>query len=58
MLYTSSLPCARLFSQEVHHVSRELVAALVVLLNLLLVDGPDLGQLGFVVGVLDCRILQ
>ncbi len=34
-------------------MSGEFVAALVVLLNLLLVDGADLRQLGLVVGVLD-----
>ena len=34
-------------------MSRELVAALVVLLHLLLVDGPDLRELGLVVRVLD-----
>ena len=48
-----SIPRTWLFSQEVHDVSGEFVAALVVLLHLLLVDGADLRQLGLVVGVLD-----
>ena len=34
-------------------MSGKFVAALVVLLHLLLVDGADLRQLGLVVGVLD-----
>lgn len=48
-------PCPGLLSQEVHDVGGELVASLLVLLHLLLVDGPDLSQLVLVVGVLDRR---
>ena len=33
----------------------ELIAALVVFFDLLLVDGPDLSKLVLVVGVFDCR---
>lgn len=44
-----------LFSQQVHDVSREFVASLVVLLNLLLVDLPDLSKLVLVVRVFDGR---
>ncbi len=44
-----------MLSEQIHDVSCEFVAALVVLLDLLLVDGPDLGELGLVVRVLDGR---
>ena len=51
--WMNKVPCSWLFSEEVHDVRCKLVAALVVLLNLLLVDGPDLRQLGLVVRMLD-----
>lgn len=44
---------ARLLAQQVHHVRGELVARLLVLLQLLVVDLADLAELGAVVGVLD-----
>jgi hypothetical protein len=37
-------PCSGLLPQQVHHVGGELVAGLVVLLQLLVVDGPDPNQ--------------
>uniref|UniRef100_A0A6B0V6Z8 Uncharacterized protein n=1 Tax=Ixodes ricinus TaxID=34613 RepID=A0A6B0V6Z8_IXORI len=46
-------PRPTLLPQKVHHVRRELVARLLVLLQLLVVDLPDLCELGPVVGVLD-----
>ena len=42
-------PHPRLLSQKIHHMCRELLAALVVLIHLLPVDGPDLRQLPLVV---------
>ena len=55
---TLLIPRTRLLSEQVHDVGGEFVAALIVLLHLLLVDGPDLGQLGLVVRVFDGSVLQ
>merc|ERR1711952_51576 len=50
-------PGSALLSQQVHDVSCELRARLFVLLQLGVVDGADLRQLGFVVRVLDGGLL-
>ena len=42
-------PHPRLLSQKIHHMCRELLAALVVLIHLLPIDGADLCQLPLVV---------
>ena len=52
-LFGGDGPGATLFPQQVHDVGGEFVASLLVLLHLLLVDGPDLSQLVLVVSVLD-----
>jgi hypothetical protein len=49
----SDRPGAALLPKQVHHVSGELVAGILVLVELLVVDLPDLGELGAVVRVLD-----
>ena len=54
-LFGGDGPGATLFPQQVHDVGGEFVAALIVLFNLLLVNGSDLGQFIFVVGVLNGR---
>jgi len=50
-------PGAGLLAAQVHHMGRELLAALVVLLQLLVVDVPNLGELRLVVAVLDCVLV-
>ena len=46
---------ATLLSKEIHDVCGELVAALVVLLNLLLINGSDLSELILVIRMLNSR---
>lgn len=43
-----------LFSEEIHDMGGELVAALVILFNLLLVYGSDLSELILIVRMLNC----
>ena len=49
---------ATLFTKEIHDMSGELIAALVVLLDLLLINGSDLRELVLVVRMLNsCTVL-
>ena len=48
-------PGAGLLPEQIHDMGGELVAALVVLLHLLLVDGSNLSKLVLVISVLDGR---
>ena len=53
-LFGSDRPCSALFSEQVHDVGGELVASLVILLQLLVVNVPNLSEFRSVVGMFDC----
>ena len=50
-------PGSRLLPQEVHYMSGELIAGLIVFLQLLVVNGPNLREFVPVVGVLNGRFV-